>query len=93
MTFYFFWRSFGDHDKVLIILLRVLGRDSNKHLLFRCLNKDPAKRPSVQEIKKDPFFKKAKDRAWIMDHLVLKVGPLSSTFTKFSIIFHGPLII
>ncbi|KAL5248128.1 hypothetical protein ACHWQZ_G017341 [Mnemiopsis leidyi] len=43
-----------------------------KKIIEKCLVKDPAKRPSVAEIKKDPFFKKAKDRQWIIDHLVHK---------------------
>lgn len=43
-----------------------------KKIIEKCLVKDPAKRPSVLDIKKDAFFKKAKDKQWIMDHLVMK---------------------
>ena len=41
---------------------------------IRCLQKDPAKRPSVAELRKDPFFKKGKDREWILKNLMGKVS-------------------
>lgn len=43
-----------------------------KKIVEKCLVKDPAKRPSVVEIKKEAFFKKGKDKQWVMEHLVHK---------------------
>jgi len=62
--------------------------DSSKYskpfrkVIERCLKKDPADRPTVQEIKKDVFFKKSKDRQWIMDHLVHKGTTLAKRGQK-----------
>jgi len=53
-----------------------------KKIIEKCLNKDASKRPAVTEIRKDPFFKKAKDKQWIIDHLIRRGVPTTKRAQK-----------
>lgn len=49
-----------------------------RKMLAECLQKDPAKRPAAAELLKHPFFKKAKDRKYLVQTLVA-IGPSMET--------------
>lgn len=49
-----------------------------RKLIVECLQKDPAKRPTANELLKHPFFKKAKDKKYLMQTL-LATGPSMKT--------------
>lgn len=49
-----------------------------RKMISECLQKDPAKRPSAPELLKHAFFKKAKDRKYLMSTLV-QIGPSMET--------------
>jgi len=53
-----------------------------KKIIERCLQKDPAKRPSVAELRKDPFFKKGKDKDWILKNLMGKAPKIAQRKQK-----------
>jgi serine/threonine protein kinase len=44
-------------------------------LIKKCLRKDPSKRLSAKKLLEDKFFKQAKDRNYIVEHLVKKLPP------------------
>ncbi|XP_048489217.1 STE20/SPS1-related proline-alanine-rich protein kinase-like [Plutella xylostella] len=56
---------------------RAYGKTFRK-MISECLHKDPAKRPSATELLKHSFFKKAKDRKYLMQTLV-SIGPSMET--------------
>ncbi|KAL1116497.1 hypothetical protein AAG570_004969 [Ranatra chinensis] len=56
---------------------RAYGKTFRK-MIVDCLQKDPAKRPSANELLKHPFFKKAKDRRYLQQTLVA-IGPSLET--------------
>ncbi|XP_063588973.1 serine/threonine-protein kinase OSR1-like [Penaeus indicus] len=45
-----------------------------RRMITECLQKDPAKRPTAQELIKHPFFKKAKDKKFLQQ-VLLQGGP------------------
>lgn len=49
-----------------------------RKLIIECLQKDPTKRPTANELLKHPFFKKAKDKKYLMQTL-LSTGPSMKT--------------
>lgn len=49
-----------------------------RKLIIECLMKDPTKRPTANELLKHPFFKKAKDKKYLMQTL-LATGPSMKT--------------
>lgn len=49
-----------------------------RKLIVECLQKDPTKRPTANELLKHPFFKKAKDKKYLMQTL-LSTGPSMKT--------------
>ncbi|VVC95238.1 STE20/SPS1-related proline-alanine-rich protein kinase [Leptidea sinapis] len=49
-----------------------------RKMIFECLQKDPTKRPSATELLKHSFFKKAKDRKYLVQTLV-SIGPSMET--------------
>lgn len=49
-----------------------------RKMISECLQKDPTKRPSAPELLKHPFFKKAKDRKYLVQTLV-SIGPSMET--------------
>lgn len=49
-----------------------------RKLIIECLQKDPTKRPTANELLKHPFFKKAKDKKYLMQTL-LATGPSMKT--------------
>jgi serine/threonine-protein kinase OSR1/STK39 len=53
------------------------GRTIRK-MIADCLQKDPAKRPTAAELLKHPFFKKAKDKKYLQQNLLM-VGPTLET--------------
>lgn len=52
-----------------------------KAMIDLCLTKDPAKRPSAQELLKNPFFQKAKDKK-AMEAFLAGVTPITSRIMK-----------
>lgn len=44
-----------------------------RKMIAECLQKDPTKRPSSTELLKHPFFKKSKDKRWLV-HALLETG-------------------
>lgn len=51
-----------------------------KDLVRLCLNYDPMKRPTAQELLKSSFFNKAKDSTYIRDNVLVKLPPLEQRF-------------
>lgn len=49
-----------------------------RKMIIECLQKDPTKRPTANELLKHPFFKKAKDKKYLM-HTLLATGPSMKT--------------
>ncbi|KAJ8736076.1 hypothetical protein PYW08_006732 [Mythimna loreyi] len=49
-----------------------------RKMIFECLQKDPAKRPTATELLKHSFFKKARDRKYLVSTLVT-IGPSMET--------------
>lgn len=49
-----------------------------RKMIFECLQKDPAKRPTATELLKNSFFKKARDRKYLVSTLVT-IGPSMET--------------
>lgn len=49
-----------------------------RKMIVKCLQKDPTKRPTANELLKHPFFKKAKDRKYLTQTL-LAIGPSMET--------------
>lgn len=49
-----------------------------RKMIVECLMKDPTKRPTANELLKHPFFKKAKDKKYLMQTL-LATGPSMKT--------------
>lgn len=49
-----------------------------RKMIFECLQKDPAKRPTATELLKHSFFKKARDRKYLVSTLV-SIGPSMET--------------
>lgn len=49
-----------------------------RKMIIECLMKDPTKRPTANELLKHPFFKKAKDKKYLMQTL-LATGPSMKT--------------
>lgn len=49
-----------------------------RKMIIECLQKDPTKRPTANELLKHPFFKKAKDKKYLMQTL-LATGPSMKT--------------
>jgi serine/threonine-protein kinase OSR1/STK39 len=49
-----------------------------RKMIVECLQKDPTKRPTANELLKHPFFKKAKDKKYLMQTL-LATGPSMKT--------------
>lgn len=42
------------------------------------MQKDPAKRPTASELLKSSFFKKAKDKSWLVHSLIENLGSAPS---------------
>jgi serine/threonine-protein kinase OSR1/STK39 len=49
-----------------------------RKMIIECLQKDPTKRPTANELLKHPFFRKAKDKKYLMQTL-LATGPSMKT--------------
>lgn len=49
-----------------------------RKMIVECLQKDPSKRPTASELLKNPFFKKAKDKKFLVQNL-LATGPSMKT--------------
>lgn len=49
-----------------------------RKMIVECLQKEPSKRPSASELLKNPFFKKAKDKRYLVQTL-LSTGPSMET--------------
>lgn len=50
---------------------------SFRHVIKDCLQKDPIKRPTAAELLKYSFFKKAKDRSFLVHFLIENIGNVS----------------
>lgn len=55
---------------------------SFRKMVEKCLQKEPEKRPTASELIKNPFFKKAKDKAYLKENLVSIMPDLKSRAKK-----------
>ena len=51
-------------------------------MIHDCLQKDPTKRPTATELLKHPFFKKAKDKKWLMSILLTSPPAVDDRMSK-----------
>jgi serine/threonine-protein kinase OSR1/STK39 len=53
-----------------------------RKMIGECLQKDPVKRPTATELLKNPFYKKAKDKKWLVHALIDSASGDSSLQTR-----------